>query len=210
MNFKLIAMVVLGAESCAFARNSAPAASGKIIVCIEGAWREPEIGAAELIATKMFARAGVFVDWNETARACRGIESAVLVDLLPSGVKTASPGALGHANLSDRVHIEVFLDRIGGDRRDFRSIVLAHVLVHEITHIIEDIPRHSESGVMKACWTSADYDEMRHRPLGFAPEDIELIQLGLAARAGRRTAAVKTSSAPGGGPGASPNALAVQ
>jgi len=176
-------MVVLGAESCAFARNNAPAASGKIVVCIDDAWREPEIGDAQRIASKMFARAGVLVDWNETARACRGIESAILVDLLPSAVKTARPTALGQANVSDDVHIEVFLDRIAGFRTDLRSIVLAHVLVHEITHIIEDIPRHSESGVMKACWTVADYDEMRHRPLGFAPEDIELIQLGLAARA---------------------------
>ena len=68
------------------------------------------------------------------------------------------------------------------------SIVLAHVLAHEITHILEDIPRHSESGVMKAWWTIADCDEMRRRPLAFASEDIELIHLGLAARARRSSA----------------------
>jgi len=40
------------------------------------------------------------------------------------------------------------------------SSVLAHVLVHEVTHILQGIPRHSESGVMKAQWDSNDFAQM--------------------------------------------------
>jgi hypothetical protein len=49
------------------------------------------------------------------------------------------------------------------------TFVLAHVLVHEITHILQGIDRHSESGVMKS---PGDY--VSHRPprrrCGPAPE----------------------------------------
>jgi hypothetical protein len=60
--------------------------------------------------------------------------------------------------------------------------VLAHVMVHEITHILQGVSRHSESGIMKARWTNNDYQEMMFQPLPFAPEDVKLVQLGLDAR----------------------------
>ena len=57
--------------------------------------------------------------------------------------------------------------------------LLAHVLVHEIGHILQGIDRHSGSGVMKARWSSADYHEMARLHFGFTQEDIELIRIGL-------------------------------
>jgi hypothetical protein len=59
------------------------------------------------------------------------------------------------------------------------GVVLGHVLVHEITHILQGIDRHSETGVMKARWTAQDYSKMTWEPLPFTPEDIDLIQRGL-------------------------------
>jgi hypothetical protein len=83
----------------------------------------------------------------------------------------------------------VFYDRI---RRsavgDFRTVVLSHVLVHEITHVLQGIDRHSESGVMKASWTAADYARMRARPLPFTDWDIELIRKGIEFRGVRLAA----------------------
>ncbi len=58
-------------------------------------------------------------------------------------------------------------------------MLLAHELVHEITHILQCLDRHSETGVMKARWTADDYCEMRWKPLTFTPEDIQLIHLGM-------------------------------
>jgi hypothetical protein len=77
----------------------------------------------------------------------------------------------------------VFLDRI--EEFECSAIVLAHVLVHEITHVLQSIGRHSGSGVMKAEWSRRDYAEMRHRPLPFAAEDVDLIARALSSRTGR-------------------------
>jgi hypothetical protein len=56
---------------------------------------------------------------------------------------------------------------------------VAHVLVHEITHVIEGVTRHSASGIMKARWDTRDYFDMRRRPHAFAQEDVSLIYDGL-------------------------------
>jgi hypothetical protein len=137
----------------------------------------------------MFASAGVSLDWHDSMRACHGVESAIVIDLAATAPRGASPMALAQANITDDVHIVVFLDRISGIDLRLHSVILAHVLVHEITHIVQDVPRHSETGVMKAQWTREDYKEMRYRALPFTTEDIELIRAGLAARAVRRVAA---------------------
>ena len=63
--------------------------------------------------------------------------------------------------------------------------LLAYVLVHEITHILEGISRHSKSGIMKAYWDVGDSYRMRRDALAFEEEDVELIHLGLYARATR-------------------------
>lgn len=55
-------------------------------------------------------------------------------------------------------------------------------MVHEITHVLEGINRHSEEGVMKAIWSAKDYERMRDHPLPFAPVDVDLIREGIARR----------------------------
>jgi hypothetical protein len=128
-------------------------------------------------------------------RASRGRESAIIVDLLTTAPKDAPRMAMAAANVADDVHIDIFLDRVTDFGPDVHTIALAHVLVHEITHIIEGIARHSETGVMKAQWTSDDYHRMHLHPLTFAPEDLELIRVGLKAREVRRTAALQMNTA---------------
>jgi hypothetical protein len=60
--------------------------------------------------------------------------------------------------------------------------VLAHVIVHEVTHVLQGVSGHSDSGIMKAWWTPKDYEQMEWAPLPFTANDIALIQLGLAKR----------------------------
>jgi hypothetical protein len=62
---------------------------------------------------------------------------------------------------------------------------LAYVLVHEITHILEGMPRHSETGLMKARWNWMDHHSIRWGLLALSPQDIELIHVGLTTRATR-------------------------
>jgi hypothetical protein len=61
-------------------------------------------------------------------------------------------------------------------------LLLAHVLVHEVTHILQGVPRHSDIGVMKAYWNIDDYREMAKTPLPFTELDTRLILDGLTSR----------------------------
>ena len=61
-------------------------------------------------------------------------------------------------------------------------MILAHVMVHEIAHVLEGIDRHSKEGVMKSQWTLDDFKKMAYKPLPFYPEDVLLIRQGVAER----------------------------
>ena len=136
-------------------------------------------------AAKMFAEAGVRIEWRTGRPGARpGREPLIVVSLTENTPANFLPNALALAKVYEGVHITVFWDRVERMSRFAPpTFVLAHVLVHEITHILQGIDRHSESGVMKARWTPEDYYAMAIKPLPFTPEDVELIQLGLARRA---------------------------
>ena len=142
------------------------------------------LARAEGLAGKMFAKAGVRINW----RVGRPNGDAITVGM--SDVPSADhPGALAFARPFEGVHITVFYDRIHKEiAPDVAPALLAHVLVHEITHIIQGVDRHSETGVMKAHWDTADYNQMLARPLPFTDWDLVLIQNGLASRDSRVSA----------------------
>jgi len=136
-------------------------------------------GAREL-ASSMFAGIGVTIDWRTGEPSASSPQQAIAIRLAKNTPKDEKPGALAYAMPREGVHIVVFWDRM-----EFGLIpteLLAHVMVHEITHILEGVSRHSGSGIMKAQWTERDHKMMRTHPLSFAAEDVELIHLGMAAR----------------------------
>ena len=61
---------------------------------------------------------------------------------------------LAYALPYEGTHIVILFDRVRKMQPNYVPAVLAHVLVHEVTHILQGIQRHSESGVMKAHWDS--------------------------------------------------------
>jgi hypothetical protein len=72
--------------------------------------------------------------------------------------------------------------------------LLAHILAHEITHVLQGINRHSVSGVMKAHWSNGDCLDMAGKPLAFTEEDVYLIHRGLKRRADRLAAVDATAA----------------
>src|SRR4051812_39203736 len=136
---------------------------------------------AQGLAARMFAQAGVSVAWK--AAAPGGSRRPIVVHLVGNVAPDFMPGALAYTELNRGGGITVFLDRV--ENLENPAIVLAHVLVHEITHAVQGVNRHSETGVMKAHWTGHEYSLMRRHPLGFAPEDVELIQQALSDPPGR-------------------------
>jgi len=139
---------------------------------------------ARVTASKMFAEIGVTIQWWLKADSCPA--QGILIRLSGSTPHDFRPGALAYAQLFDGApRIQIFYDRIA-ERHDQipAPLLQAHVLVHEITHILQAIARHSENGVMKAKWDYVDYTEMARKPLPFTEYDVALIHRSLANRAG--------------------------
>jgi hypothetical protein len=150
----------------------------------------PVLNRARVLANEMFAAVNVNIDWR-TGRPTRSqsqIEKPIVVEMIndtPSGLK---PDALAFACPYEGVHITLLYDRVRAATEPQRTPnLMAHVLVHEITHILQGTCRHSDTGIMKAHWVHTDYMEMGVKPLSFTEEDVQLIRAGLARRANAGT-----------------------
>ena len=154
----------------------------EVTVCIEsGITRESEL--AQSITRKMFADIGVSISFHE-ADKCPTKQDRIIHIHLETGVPAERfPGALAFAMPYEGVHIQVFVDRIRKMVDPKRTaVLLAHVLAHEITHILQGVNRHSPEGIMKAKWDQEDFQKRCWEPLTFTEKDIKLIYIGLEAR----------------------------
>jgi hypothetical protein len=127
-------------------------------------------------------------DANASFTATRVIHARKLASItlgITNTPRNFHPGALAYAEpyagQSEGVHIRVFFDRVENvaGSSSMVPILLAHVLVHEITHILQDSDHHSEEGVTKKRYTAADLYHMSFRPLPFSQLDIDLIRRGM-------------------------------
>jgi len=173
---RLTAMLAIaGASLCAGKRATAHEAS--VTVCMDPA---PQVlMGVRALASAMFASIGVRIAWRERDSCPVGV-GAIQVRLSQdsTGVRDSGAEALAFAQ-PYAGSIVVFLDRVQKLNRNGGPSLLAHVLAHEITHVLEGIDRHSATGIMKAHWSDQDYVEMRRKPLVFAQEDVDLIYAGL-------------------------------
>ena len=135
------------------------------------------IGSAEARAQRMLASVGISVAWRLGTADYHGRAEVIEAVLTERAAKDFRPGSLACATLGVQagIRIEILHNRVraAGPPAAVPSM-LAHVLVHEITHVLEAVSRHSESGVMKAHWDTDDFRNMRG-PLPFAAEDVSLI-----------------------------------
>jgi hypothetical protein len=146
---------------------------------------------AKSLATSMFAAAGVRVAWRngEPEAPAPGVVT-LTIRLVRSPRQCYTPDALACAYpyaRADRA-IVVFEEQLrvdAGSTATPQYILLAHVLVHEMTHVLEGVDRHSEAGIMKARYTKRDKYAMMSGPLPFDPLDVKLIHAGLALLRGR-------------------------
>jgi hypothetical protein len=150
--------------------------------------RRETLERAEALAGKMFQRIEIDINWRSgtgrskpVAHSC-GAPIVLSIDANAGRVpvsKEAFAYALPFETSGTLIH--VFMDRItGSNGQAFTTILLAHVMVHEITHVLEKTGEHSTEGVMKAHWEHADLEQMKCHPLPFAQKDVELLHLGLA------------------------------
>jgi hypothetical protein len=176
--------VMFGVDGCATERRVAQ----KVSVYLQNDAGAPSLvlSRARTVAAEMFAGVGVRIDWRAGERAESRLisERAIAVRLTLENPEGFKPTVGAFTAPTEGVHITVLYNRLAWSQAKpgLAPTLLAHVLVHEITHILEGVGKHSETGVMKANWTSSDYYDMQTKALPFAPEDIELIHRGLAQR----------------------------
>jgi hypothetical protein len=120
---------------------------------------------------------GIEVEWRRGTQNYHGPAEVIELDLSEPNLRY-KPGAMAYARLGKQSghHIEVFYNRVRDSVNEATEpALLAHVFVHEITHILEGVDRHSAYGVMKAAWGMEDRWRMRYQTLSFAPEDLRLL-----------------------------------
>jgi len=147
---------------------------------------------ARTTVTWMFARAGVRLAWRG-GEPKTGVRSASLVTVQIRFTREAPAeairGALAYALPFGREGATIFVMygriRTAAVRSNLEPPILAHVLAHEIGHVLQGTNRHSETGVMKTQWNDYDYAAMEQKPLEFTPHDVTLIQNGLNAKKAR-------------------------
>ena len=185
MRTTTILAMAAAAGGCAWAQSVHPAehATGQAVtVCMKFGFDVLPLGRAEELASTMFAAIGVEIEWSRRDD-CYLRGGAIVVTLSYETPASEYNGAYAFAKPYEATHIVVFWDHVQHKVPPPRApTLLAHVLVHEITHILQRVSRHSETGVMKAAWNADDYFQMGKKPLEFTDEDVNLIYLGIAAR----------------------------
>jgi hypothetical protein len=182
MKSATIGMMTLFALTIQPAQSREKAKLATVSVCVEPTPPAIQTGSAEAVASAIYEGIGIRLDWRHGGHCPT---DALIVTLTLDTPESLMPGSVAYAKPYESKHIRVFYDRVANLQSYPKYVVyqiLGHVLAHEIGHMLQDTNRHSETGVMKAHWTAADYKSMVVRPFRFTAEDVELILAGLPKR----------------------------
>lgn len=139
------------------------------------------LAMAEGTTNRIFAQVGVRVIWLAVAppAALLPCTAAVRIVLDEKAPAAFDAMAMAYATVGEfgTTTIHVFYNRlVRNHNRGLVPRLLGHVFAHEITHVLENVARHSETGLLKAHWTQSDFDDMTVGPLPFAAIDAELVR----------------------------------
>lgn len=158
-----------------------------VTVCVSrGGAATYTVAQAKIIAARMFDGIGIPIDWRQAGPKCPA--TAIAVNLTGETPQSLLPGAVAYARPYEG-HARVFFDRVHERAVNFGGLepyLLAHVLVHEITHVLQGVSVHSDRGVMKAVWDPEDYARMMRGGLEFVEEDVVLLRNSMETLAARQ------------------------
>ena len=115
-----ITMMAIAAATV-FAGETGPARERKVTVCMDPSADGREIRTGQKLASKVFARIQVEVDWREL-RACPVDRNALQITLSYNTPEHQLPGALAYALPYEGSHIVVFYDRLRKSSPNLQSI----------------------------------------------------------------------------------------
>lgn len=182
-----VVLILAGIGVLGRAEAEVDADSSTVRVCVQDGIGNPilKLNWAKTIASSMFARAGVRIVWQSSERDPHHTQPPIVLTLASNTPEKFPPNIYAYALVFEGVHIRIFVDHVierAHHETTLATFLLAHVMVHEIAHILEGLNDHSPEGIMKATWTEADIKGMTVKPLSFTPGDIRLIRAGLAVR----------------------------
>jgi hypothetical protein len=166
----------------------------------------------KVVASAIFERIGVHLNWRsgglpatQSAAGNGALQKAFGIRTLERAPESATGGALASARIVglSGTEITVYEDRLQRFFGNHSNLARAgagagYVLAHELAHVMQGVARHSESGILKAQWSSSDFEEMVFHRLAFTNFDVELIHQGLVIQlANRRSESLADGSAGG-------------
>jgi hypothetical protein len=190
MKTSILIAGILAAGMSAQARDSKPA---DVTVYVKGDNNAPSSvdQTARATVTWMFARVGVRLAWRDgepgtgTASGSPVTVQVQFTGELPDASREALAYALPFGEQGVAIHVMYDRVRWVARRSSREAPILAHVLAHEIGHVLQRTNAHAPDGVMKAHWNGQDYDPMEKKPLEFTRVDVEMIKVGLDQRKAR-------------------------
>jgi len=158
-----------------------------------------DLAKAKKVAADILHSAEVDLQWifGGLPRTVAGetLQIEFLADTPPRFATNAMAYATPYRQGGTCIHI--FYRRVEHmSSRQITPVLLGHVMAHEIAHVLQGVARHSDSGVMKTSWDSADYGIMAVHSLPFTAEDIDLIRGHWASRSKTRPASSNPVSRP--------------
>jgi hypothetical protein len=181
---RIVAMALMAAVAARAGAAEEIRPARNVTVCVDPANDGLTVYAAEAMASEIFAEVDVAIQWY-AIRQCPS-KNAIIVSFSTEKHEEQPPLVLAEALPFEGTHIVVFLDRVKCRVEPALVITLvAYVLTHEITHILQGTDWHSDTGIMKASWSRGDYFDMGRDRLRFTRGDIGRLNDGIRARQSR-------------------------
>jgi len=126
------------------------------------------LGPAKPMPSAIFEKIGVRLNWHDGELRPAGGAGRGAAVLLAFGIRTvehapesATSGALASAQIlgPSGTEIIIYKDRVLrflADHPTLSGVAAGYVLAHGLTHAMQGAGRHSESGILKARWSSGD------------------------------------------------------
>jgi len=140
---------------------------------------------AQAHVTTLFQEIGVDITWAADSTAARGervlrltlipVEGGALIERPRAVLGAAMPGPRGGTAWVFYRQVERAAER----HAVAVTPVLACAIAHEIAHLLQAVPAHSEHGVMRAAWNHGDYVGAAGGRLRLRPADIATPAAGL-------------------------------
>jgi hypothetical protein len=141
------------------------------------------VHTAQEEVTRVYAEIGVPLEWSEPSDA----RATIRVILLPyetgdlrRSENTVMGAAMRTANGNAVAYVFYRRVRAEADRYEVSpALVLACAIAHELGHLLLPARTHASAGLMRACWSRAEFQRAEQGQLTFLPADVVRIRDGL-------------------------------